>query len=134
MQGGLDGRVGMSRNRDLEHATQMVLHRLRNTTASWLPLATRRVSLRLAALPALTGYGLMVDPSTGAGGLPCLWKLAFGVACPGCGLSRASALLVRGRLTEAIAMNWLIVPVVAVAVFVFASEFVNPHRRTSWQS
>lgn len=62
---------------------------------------------------ALLCYGLMVDPKTG-GGIPCLWKTLFGITCPGCGLSRACALLLHGRLVEAARMNWLIFPVASV--------------------
>ena len=65
----------------------------------------------LAAL-GLVAYGLSIDPDTGTGGLPCLWKAILGFECPGCGLSRAGALLLRGRLHDAATKNWRIFPVV----------------------
>ena len=70
---------------------------------------------------ALLCYGLMVDPKTG-GGIPCLWKTLFGINCPGCGLSRAGALLLHGRLVEAARMNLLVFPVAAVFSWKFTME------------
>jgi hypothetical protein len=79
-------------------------------------------------LPALVAYGILVDPLTGHGGLPCLWKLCFGITCPGCGLSHADAFLVRGHVAEALAANWMIVPVWLVAVRSFVTEISILHR------
>jgi hypothetical protein len=73
-------------------------------------------------LPLLVGYGLWVDPSTGEGGIPCLWRVVFGVECPGCGLSRADALLMNGAFSAAVAQNWLIVPVWLVGVCEFLAQ------------
>ncbi|HEX2187967.1 MAG TPA: DUF2752 domain-containing protein [Longimicrobiaceae bacterium] len=73
------------------------------------------VSIRFGLLPGLIGYGLVVTSPGGEGGLPCLWRLLFAVPCPGCGLSRANALLVRGSFHEAIAMNVLIIPLWLIA-------------------
>lgn len=67
-----------------------------------------------ALLPALAAYGYWVDPAGGAGGMPCLWLLIFGVRCPGCGLSRANAWLWRGDLWQAVRVNWLIAPVALI--------------------
>ena len=72
-------------------------------------------SIRLGLLPGLAGYGLVVTPPGGEGGLPCLWRLLLAVPCPGCGLSRANALLVRGSFHEAFAMNALVVPLWLIA-------------------
>jgi hypothetical protein len=74
------------------------------------------VALRISLLPGLLVYGLLTTPSEDGGALPCLWRLWFGITCPGCGLSRANALLVHGSIGEAVAMNWLIIPVWLVAV------------------
>ncbi len=96
--------------------------------------ALRAISVRALGFPVLAIYGLAVDPTTGSGGVPCLWRLVFGVECPGCGLSRADALLFRGHVRDAVAMNWLIVPVVLMALCCFAAEAVNHvrYRRKSW--
>lgn len=72
--------------------------------------AQRAVILRVAAMLALIAYGLIVDPDTGKNSIPCLWKTFLGFECPGCGLSRAGALLLHGRLREAAARNWIIFP------------------------
>jgi Protein of unknown function (DUF2752) len=82
-------------------------------------IASRLLSVELLLLPALVVYGLIVDPVSGHGGIPCIWKLCFGLNCPGCGLSRADALLLQGRLAEATASNWLIIPVWLVALRAF---------------
>lgn len=88
---------------------------------------TRRsaVSIRSTLLPSLIGYGLVMTPLGGGGGLPCLWRLLFEVTCPGCGLSRANALLVRGFFHESIAMNVLIIPLWLVAIWSFAATFLT---------
>ena len=86
---------------------------------------SRLLYVPLLMLPALVAYGVLVDPVTGHGGIPCLWKLLFGVECPGCGLSRADAFLVRGNVVEAVAANWMILPVWFVAIRSFAVECVT---------
>jgi hypothetical protein len=82
----------------------------------------KRLVIHILAFVALLIYGLIVDPETGKGGIPCLWKALFGLNCPGCGLSRAGALLLHGRLAEAAKMNWIIFPVVAVLTWKFLIE------------
>lgn len=79
-------------------------------------------SLRLWMLPLLFTYGLWVNPGTGDGGFPCLWRLILGAECPGCGLSRADALLVHGSILAGIAQNWLIIPVWLVGSYEFVRE------------
>lgn len=86
--------------------------------ASCIPSNVDR-SAHVLALPGLLAYGLVVSPTTGLGGLPCLWRWAFGVDCPGCGLSRAAAFLVRGEFVDAVVANWLIVPVALAAGYCF---------------
>ena len=80
------------------------------------------LSIRTVMLPALVIYGCLVEPLAGFGGLPCLWKLCFGIECPGCGLSRADSLLMRGHVRDALALNWLIVPVWSAAFHSFVSH------------
>ena len=82
----------------------------------------RLLTVQFLMLPALVAYGLLVDPATGHGGIPCLWKLCLGVTCPGCGLSRANAFFVHGHAVEAVAANWLIVPVWFIAIRSFFAE------------
>lgn len=89
------------------------------------------ISMRTLAFPAIVIYGLAVNSTTGSGGIPCLWRLIFGVECPGCGLSRAAALFFRGHVYTAVEMNWLILPVVAIAVYCFTTDIANHYRRRS---
>lgn len=86
-----------------------------------MPIApqAKQLSIRTLMLPGLIGYGLAATPQSTGGALPCLWRLCFGIRCPGCGLSRANALLITGSLHKAVAMNWLIIPVWAVAIWYF---------------
>lgn len=56
-----------------------------------------------------------MDPRSGLGGIGCLWLWLTGFECPGCGLSRALAWLVRGQLGSALAANWLIAPLAIVS-------------------
>lgn len=93
---------------------------------------------RVSIVVALLAYGLIVDPETGQRGIPCLWKALFGFECPGCGLSRAGALLVRGRFAEAVHTNWLIFPFVLVwghtALTRHVPSFLKTWRIPRWQS
>jgi len=74
-------------------------------------------------------YGIIVDPATGHHGIPCLWKTVFGVTCPGCGLTRAWAFLLRGRWREAGEMNRLIFPLLLVYVGHFVSSLARSTRQ-----
>jgi hypothetical protein len=51
--------------------------------------------------------------------IPCLFHLATGLQCPGCGLTRASLALLRGDVQSAYNFNQLVfyVPLFLVAVF-----------------
>ncbi|MDR1020911.1 MAG: DUF2752 domain-containing protein [Synergistaceae bacterium] len=55
----------------------------------------------------------------------CLWKLALGFPCPGCGLTRAFLLLARLRFAEAARMNILVTPLLlcgALALLCYAAD------------
>jgi hypothetical protein len=80
-------------------------------------------------LPGLIAYGLLVTPGSEGGALPCIWRLWLQIPCPGCGLSRANAFLVHGSLYEALAMNWLIVPVWLVAIHSFITAIPTLNRK-----
>jgi hypothetical protein len=76
-------------------------------------------------------YGLFIDPDTGEGGIACLWETLFGVDCPGCGLSRAGALLLRGRFEEAARMNGLIFPFAVVLTSKWVTQLWRMARYTA---
>jgi hypothetical protein len=89
---------------------------------------TTREILTVLAVPLLAvAYGLLVNPETGRHGVPCLWKTLTGHNCPGCGLTRAWAFLLRGRWHEAGNMNWLIFP----SVVVYASHIALALARSA---
>lgn len=98
----------------------------------------RAMVIRVSIMAALLAYGSIVDPDTGNGGVPCLWRTLFGFECPGCGLSRAGALLLRGRFPEAAHANWLIFPFIWVsaceAVTLYFPSVVNSWRIQRWQN
>lgn len=85
-----------------------------------------RVRAMLAS--GLLLYAFWVDPSTGSGGLPCVWKLALGADCPACGLSRAGAHLARGRIDKAFDQNWLIIPVALLLMVYFLAPLYHRHN------
>jgi hypothetical protein len=99
----------------------------------FLGLYGKRVLFDLLVVGLLVSYGFWVNPNDGAGGIPCLWKTCFGVECPGCGLSRAGAFLVRGELAAAIHRNWLIVPVIILLAVHFASFYTKAIHRIKTQ-
>lgn len=93
---------------------------------------------RVSTAAALLAYGLLVDPDTGHGGIPCLWRTFFGLECAGCGLSRAGALLVRGHLHAAARANWLIFPfawfAACKAIGLHFPSVVNNWRIQPWRN
>lgn len=64
-------------------------------------LRDRRVSLGVTAVAAAQVLGV----ATGVGGWPCPLKAAFGIPCPGCGLTRASVALLRGEFATAFGLH-----------------------------
>lgn len=84
--------------------------------------AQRAFFREIAVAVVLLAYGLIVDPYTGEGGVPCFWKMLFGVNCPGCGLSRAGAFILRGNFEAAARTNWLIIPLVMITTWRFMTQ------------
>ncbi|MBS2012110.1 MAG: DUF2752 domain-containing protein [Deltaproteobacteria bacterium] len=59
---------------------------------------------------------------------PCPVRLAFGVPCPACGITRATRLVAHGDFAAATAMHplvWLVVPVVAAFVVAEVAGFLK---------
>ena len=105
--------------------SELPRRQLQNLLVLIISFVTTRRLTAVALLSVLVVYGLMVDPTTGSGGLPCLWTLIFQHECGGCGLSRAGAHLMRGHFTEALTMNWLIIPVVGLIAWQLAKPFLS---------
>lgn len=93
---------------------------LRRSVKKWRGIALNTDAVGFLLLPGLLTYGLLVNPISGEGGLPCLWRWATGLTCPGCGLSRAVAFLVRGDAPAALGANKLVVPLVLIAAVAHA--------------
>ena len=49
-------------------------------------------------------------------GKTCLFRILFGIPCPGCGLSRAASLLTQGRLEESLTVHPFLIPRLFVLV------------------
>lgn len=90
---------------------------IRSTPHGWMPIGI--VALAATVLAAWT-------PSDGGPGL-CPIRLCTGVACPGCGLTRATSRLLHGDLSGALVYH----PLVLLAVMeVVAAAVVWPLLRT----
>ncbi len=57
--------------------------------------------------------------------LPCLTKKYFGVDCPGCGLQRSIAFLIKGDFSAAWDMYPAIFTIIPLVGFFVASQFVK---------
>lgn len=55
--------------------------------------------------------------------LPCFTKKIFGVDCPGCGLQRSVAFLLKGDFAAAFEMYPAIFTIIPLLVFLFADTF-----------
>ena len=96
-----------------------------------------------AALACVFGAALLVvyavDPSRHALTPPCPYLTLLGLACPGCGLTRATHALLHGDITRAFAFNpWAFLAVPALVTFVALPHLTGPLRtsqlrtRISW--
>ena len=71
---------------------------------------------------------LFVDPATSAIFPPCLWRLATGWLCPGCGSARALHELLHGDVYAAMALNPFAVAAAPVAAFNYGAWLVGRGR------
>jgi hypothetical protein len=69
----------------------------------------------LAAPLGLIGFLALLSPD-GDGPTVCPFALCTGMACPGCGMTRAASNLIRGNMTTALAYHPLIPLIAAMAV------------------
>jgi hypothetical protein len=72
--------------------------------------------------------------SAGLGGWPCPFRTATGVPCPGCGLSRACALLVHGDLRGALRMHAFAPMMLAGLAMMCAGSMLPAEKRSAFLS
>lgn len=84
---------------------------------------TRRFMLRIVPL-AVIALGALPTVF----GLGCFWREITGMPCPTCGMSRAAALFLSGRFTEAFAMHPLIFLLFPLVLFWFAIVLLEYRR------
>ncbi len=83
------------------------------------------------------GYLFVVladDFATSGGHTFCLFKRITGIACPGCGMGRASLLMLHGEVAASLAMNPLAIPFFAACLALagwFVADLVRG-RRGAW--
>ncbi len=81
-------------------------------------LATASGSRRRLGLGVAAGFGLVaISTASDDGPTLCPFALVTGLACPGCGMTRAVSRLVRGDLTGAFDYHPLVFLVAALAIF-----------------
>ena len=93
----------------------MFANRLKNYRVRYVILLT------LGAVGYLIFYFLPAESSIF---LHCPVKFVYGIPCPACGLTRASALILEGRIVEAILLNPLVV-VTHLLLFISACWMVK---------
>jgi len=70
-----------------------------------------------------------VDPTRYRITPPCPYLALTGLACPGCGLTRAAHFLLHGDITRAFAFNpWAFFSAPALAAFALLPSFTDPVR------
>ncbi len=68
----------------------------------------------VAGSGAVAYFGLGLDPLADDGfGIPCVFRAVTGIACPGCGMTRALLLASQWQWSEAWRMNPLLFPLLA---------------------
>lgn len=72
------------------------------------------------AVPVLLAATIIVIVTEAVMGKICPARMFLGIPCPGCGVTRAFALVLKGRLWEATVMHplWIFLIVLAIAFFI----------------
>ena len=100
---------------------------------------TRARAFAIGLPTAVLAVGIW-DPARHGGPPLCPWRAATGVACPGCGLTRAAGALLHGRGDEALHLHPLVLVVGlqlaalwALAIRAgFGGSTVSPRTPPSW--
>ena len=86
-------------------------------------------ALGLATLGALAaGVLFFFDPAKCSFYPPCLWHALTGLACPGCGSTRALHQLLHGHLAAAFHLNPLLVLALPLGFWLLARRFLGSAR------
>lgn len=70
----------------------------------------------LAVAPMMAAGLLLVAPASDDGPTLCPFALVTGIACPGCGMTRAAGYMIRGDLSLALAYHPLVILVMVQAL------------------
>ncbi len=87
-----------------------------------------RITLRSAAVFLLAGVIYIAGFRIFGHGVPCLFRRATGLLCPGCGMSRALGAISRGNIRQALEYNVLsvtLLPVILLYLFYRAVRYVK---------
>ena len=64
--------------------------------------------------------------------LPCLSRELLGMDCPGCGLQRAVALLLQGRIGDSFLMYPALIPMLFLFGFIAAERLIPIRKSSQW--
>ena len=92
---------------------------MRHWQITWT-LPARAAMLPVALAAAYACYPLCLN-----GPVLCVWSRFFGIACPGCGLTRAMCFLARGQFAQALELNALALPAAAFIAFLSLEAMVR---------
>lgn len=96
-----------------------------------LVLVCLKMASRGSALLVRAGHELLAFPET-LGLVACPLRRLTGIACPGCGATRAGLALLRGDLAVALAMNPFLVLALATLLAGGTSALVAPRPTERW--
>jgi hypothetical protein len=83
----------------------------------------------VAGLPLAAAGMALWDPARHGGPPLCPWRALTGVACPGCGITRAAGALLRGRWDDAVHLHPLVLPVVVQLALVWILALAGTRLR-----
>ena len=64
--------------------------------------------------------------------LPCFYKSAFGIECPGCGMQRALIALLRGNLADSIRLYPALIPTITMLALLVVHIFAPLKHGARW--